>query len=125
MKFKNLFGNYQAPSEGGDPPKAPLVYPPGSVFESDVDLTRHNRAGVKIFERMPDDADIRIAEPRDANELDNPTPVDPQDVFSGMTVPELREEAANAGIDLGKNTKKADIQAILRKAATGVDSGDE
>jgi len=128
MKFKNLLGSYQAPVEQPEGPEAvplrPVIYPPGSVFETEVDLLRHNRMGVKKFQRMPDDADIRIAPVRSSTDApdgrDIATVGDIQDVFTDMTIAELREEASNADIDLGNKTRKRDILKILRSSLTEV-----
>jgi len=132
MKFKNLIGNFQGPAgppiEEGGPPQPPIVYPPGSTFETDVNLLRHNKKGVKKFERMPDDADVRIASVRAPGQPEESEEEQAGivDVFSEMTIPQLKQEALDAGIDLGKARLRDDILAILRGQSTGViDSGDE
>ena len=118
MKFKNLVGSYQAPSVDGE---QPVVYPEGSVFESKLDLAkRFNDRRVTKFKRMPDDAELFIAERKAASDVAPVEEPPEDDVFSGMTIAELQEEAKEAGIDLGKAKTKKDILKVLREVTTGL-----
>ena len=118
MKFKNLVGSYQAPSVGD---QRPVVYPEGSVFESDLDLAKKfNDRRVTKFKRMPDDAELFIAKHKSAVDAELVEEPPEEDVFSSMTIAELQEEAREHEIDLGKAKTKKDILKVLREETTGL-----
>jgi hypothetical protein len=118
MKFKNLIGTYQAPNPDGQP----IVYPQGSVFESNIDLAKrfNDRRAIK-FKRMPDDSEVHVAEVGKSrlDEVDD-SPSEPDDVFSSMTLAELREEAREHDIDVSGARTKRDVLKIIRGASTGL-----
>jgi hypothetical protein len=127
MKFKVLMGSYQAPSvQTPEGHTYPVVYNPGSVVESSLDLARKfNSPGAKKFQRLPDDVPVFVApaEGKTAKEDDTeipgtiPSPPEPEvgEVLMSLSVPELREEAEAAGVSLRGLRTKAEIVAALRE----------
>ena len=140
MKFQVLDGKHQVfvpVDQDNNPGMSVLVdiYVKGDVVETDRDLTKtFNRPGVKKFARVSDDQPVKCSRPdsgrishKDAEVVEPPS-IEPmvnisvlspqtseiEDAFTGLTVKELRDLAAEK-IDLGKAKKKSEILEILRK----------
>lgn len=82
--------------------------PAGDVVESDVDLTKHNKAGRPKFARIPEVEPIKSV-------LGTP-----DDDLSTKTLADLRVLADEHQIDLGDATLKADVLETIRSELNAV-----
>ena len=109
-KFRVLEGKHQ---EGG------VLYRRGEVVDSACDLVKRCNTRVsKKFERVPDDTLMKQEEESlDAERVEKAEENEVSDQFTGMTIAELRDLAADPvnRIDLKGATKKEDILEILRR----------
>ena len=137
MKFQVLDGKHQVftSAEEGNPGGSILIdlYMKNDIVESDVDLAlKHNR-GARKFKRVADDTPVKCSQPQQVSQtLQKPSspkvsPIEPleepkeepldenvDDVFSKLTIKQLRRLAEEEEIDLGEATKKSEILKIFR-----------
>jgi hypothetical protein len=98
FKFKLMAGVH---SEGNK------VFKRGEVFESNNDLTKHNKPGeAERFLLLSEAAQAAEAKAKE----------DESDAFKEMTVAELKSYAAEGEIDLSGAYNKADIIARIKEA---------
>ena len=74
------------------------TYMPGDRFWTRKDMTKHNHPSNPRFQKVDD-----MAEPV-------------EETLQGMTIQELRVHAEENGIELGDNTRKDDILAVIEAA---------
>lgn len=133
MKFRLIKGKHVQ----NDPSGKSMVYSPGDVFESKVNLIDRYGAGNQKFERLSEDAQTHGGRP-EKNLLQNPATVqeaaekgfkDGQEVspeittqnteddgLEAMTVTELRRWAEAEEIPLDGKTRKDEIIQAIRMA---------
>lgn len=137
VKYRVLRGSHQImtneiPEGGGVPHVSVETYRAGDVFEvpggKDYD-NRMRHVRFKRLLRVPDDTPVSISplpEPPEDDLPEDSLPDAPEhrvegllanqllDATQGMTIPDLKELAADNGIDLGGLTKKDDILRCLQ-----------
>ncbi len=89
-----------------------MVWTDGNVYRCKRDATVHDPATLPDAWELVTDLDTE--DPGELADIDNTV-----SILDGMTVAQLKEYAANNGIDLGGATRKADILAAIEAAGAG------
>jgi len=136
-KYKVLRGSHQVmsskvPDDGGVPAITVVSYRAGDVFEvpdgGDYDK-RLARMRIKRFVKVPNDTPVKNSLPLDLEEVTARQPAEAEPrvesllvnqflgATQGMTISDLKELAADNGVDLTGAVKRSDIIARLQAHA--------